>query len=133
MTPEIAEHAEDLQAVETMTIHGVLGPGTVENSCSEACHFVFGGDVSLDTIGRLPMLSRASDICTADGLLSFHSLVYFCWYLDSLSSGQYIFGVESLGSKSKTGSSYNYSFFLLVELKKTIYSRGRFRNDWVLL
>ncbi|XP_030472248.1 uncharacterized protein LOC115690133 isoform X2 [Syzygium oleosum] len=35
VTPEIAEHAEDLQAVETMTIHGVLGPGGHQASASE--------------------------------------------------------------------------------------------------
>ncbi|KAI6700094.1 hypothetical protein NL676_014418 [Syzygium grande] len=35
VTPEIAEHAEDLQAVETMTIHGVLGPVGHQASVSE--------------------------------------------------------------------------------------------------
>lgn len=35
VTPEIAENVEDLQAVETMTIHGVLGPGGHLASASE--------------------------------------------------------------------------------------------------
>lgn len=35
VTPEITEDVEDLQAVETMTIHGVLGPGGHPASASE--------------------------------------------------------------------------------------------------
>ena len=31
MTPEISEDVEDLQAVESMTIHGALGSGALKN------------------------------------------------------------------------------------------------------